>query len=221
MISKPEFCASFSHLGIKCTAESIIPTQMLPLTQLLCSLLSSSQFPRPVSHALVSLPAGRGEEPSGDSEGGIWGRLGVVPVSISSLLCLPCCTRSPSTQKLSGRWGEVATLETSPVGACCSGGAAGSHQKEGRPATGLALVNKVSMAMRRYHGQKQHGKPRAYFNFTAVVHHPGSQPEAGADAETLEHCLLACSACFLRQPRSTCPVVAPPHWAGLFTAVTN
>lgn len=70
------------------------------------------------------------------------------------------------------------------------------------------------MAVRRHHGQKQHGKQRAYFNFTAVVHHPGSQPEAGADAETLERCLLACLACFLRQPRSTCPVVAPPIGLG-------
>jgi hypothetical protein len=38
--------------------------------------------------------------------------------------------------------------------------------------------------------------------------------EAGADAEAVERCcLLACSACFLIELRTTSPGMAPPQWA--------
>ena len=39
----------------------------------------------------------------------------------------------------------------------------------------------------------------------------GRSLEAGADAEAMERCpLLACSACFLIEPRTTSPGMAPP-----------
>ena len=56
--------------------------------------------------------------------------------------------------------------------------------------------------------------------FCTIVHHcrksgqelkQGRNLEAGADPEAMEGCcLLACSACFLIEPRTTRPGMAPP-----------
>jgi hypothetical protein len=52
----------------------------------------------------------------------------------------------------------------------------------------------------------------------------GQEPEAGADAETMEGCcFLVCSACFLIEPRSMGPGMAPPtvSWALPHKSITN
>jgi len=66
--------------------------------------------------------------------------------------------------------------------------------------------------------KKQAGKERVYSAYTSTLlfiakgnQDWNSGQEAGADAETMEGCyLLACSACFLIEPRTTSPGMAPP-----------
>jgi hypothetical protein len=66
--------------------------------------------------------------------------------------------------------------------------------------------------------KKPVGEERVYlaYTFHRAVNHQrksGTQAgqEAGADAEAMEGCcLLACSACFLIEPKTTSPEMAPP-----------
>ena len=71
----------------------------------------------------------------------------------------------------------------------------------------------------------QEGKDLFYPQFYIAIHHqkqsgqefePDMNTKAGADAEIIEGVLLtglfpiACSACFLKEPRTTSPEMTPP-----------
>jgi hypothetical protein len=67
--------------------------------------------------------------------------------------------------------------------------------------------------------KKQVGEERVYSAYTSTLLfitkeiRTGTQAgqEAGADAEAMEGCsLLACSACFLIEPKTTSPEMVPP-----------
>jgi hypothetical protein len=78
----------------------------------------------------------------------------------------------------------------------------------------------------KHHHQKQDVEEGVYlaYTFTSPSVIEGSQDknrrqEAEADAEAMEECcLLACSACFLIEPRTTSSGMAPPttSWAFLY-----
>ena len=79
--------------------------------------------------------------------------------------------------------------------------------------------------------KKQVGEERVYSAYTSILLfitkeiRTGTQvgQEAGADAEAMKGCyLLACSACFFVEPRTTSPGMAPPTvgWA-LLPLITN
>jgi hypothetical protein len=87
------------------------------------------------------------------------------------------------------------------------------------------VLDRVSIAAMKHHNQEASwgGKDLFSLHFHTAVHHrrksgleltQGRGLEAGADAEAMEWCWV-CSSCFLIEPRTTCPGMAPPTmvWA--------
>jgi hypothetical protein len=97
-----------------------------------------------------------------------------------------------------------------------SGGLAGQSDDQGRwalPPVSSHTVLRVSVAVIKYHDQKQLGEEGAYFTYTSTSQ-SGCELKAGTEIEAMEKCcLLACPLGLLSlsliYPKSTCPGVVP------------
>jgi len=83
--------------------------------------------------------------------------------------------------------------------------------------------SEFTLGQKNQHDQEARGQGLFSLHFHIPVHHQrksgleltqGRKLEAAMDAEAMEECcLLACSACFLIEPRTTSPGWHHPQWA--------